>query len=138
MSPSSLTSSSSTVTDATANNEVTTLQEMVDRLLQIPPYSVRIQYIEQSIISAHRRIREQLSVLGSSVGLPQNVVTPSERVINHMHVRPVERGAGGGGGGGAQSREETLAAYRRMRLVRANAVSEENNSRHNFIPGSHS
>ncbi|CEP14490.1 hypothetical protein [Parasitella parasitica] len=88
MSPSLLATTSPAVTDETTNNEITTLQEMVDRLLRIPPYSVRIQYIEQGILSAHRRIREQLSVLGSSSsGIPQNAVTPNERIINHLHVR---------------------------------------------------
>ncbi|CAO3634587.1 unnamed protein product [Mucor hiemalis] len=48
------------------NNEVSTLHEMVDRLLQIPPYSTRINNVESNIISAHRRIREQLSLLGTS------------------------------------------------------------------------
>lgn len=140
MSPSLLTSSTSTVTDVTANNEVTTLQEMVDRLLQIPPYSVRIQYIEQSIIVAHRRIREQLSVLGSSsVGLPQNAVTPTERIINHMHVR---RPAVGGGGRALQQQplqpDSATARRRRALPPRIPSYDEEYNRRSDFVSGSHS
>ncbi|KAI8636691.1 hypothetical protein BD408DRAFT_425695 [Parasitella parasitica] len=122
MSPSLLASSSSAVTDVAANSEVTTLQEMVDRLLRIPPYSVRIQYIEQSILSAHRRIRDQLSVLGSSSsGLQQNAVTPNERVINHLHVR--HRPA-------VMRESPQTSAPRRMPM-------EEINSRSNIIHGSH-
>ncbi|KAK4519884.1 uncharacterized protein ATC70_010128 [Mucor velutinosus] len=145
MSPSLLTSSTSTVTDVTANNEVTTLQEMVDRLLQIPPYSVRIQYIEQSIIVAHRRIREQLSVLGSSsVGLPQNAVTPTEGIINHMHVR---RPAVGGRGEGRTLQQQpqpvsataaAAAARRRALPPRIPSYDEEHNRRPDFVSGSHS
>ncbi|KAG0166105.1 hypothetical protein DFQ30_007581, partial [Apophysomyces sp. BC1015] len=45
----------------------TSLRDMVDRLLQIPPYSTRLHLIESNIISAHRRIREQLASLGTSV-----------------------------------------------------------------------
>ncbi|OAD05414.1 hypothetical protein MUCCIDRAFT_155880 [Mucor lusitanicus CBS 277.49] len=145
MSPSLLTSSTSTVTDVTANNEVTTLQEMVDRLLQIPPYSVRIQYIEQSIIVAHRRIREQLSVLGSSsVGLPQNAVTPTERIINHMHVRRPAVGGGRGGAGGRPLQQQPLqpdsatAARRRALPPRIPSYDEEYNRRPDFVSGSHS
>ncbi|KAI8073594.1 hypothetical protein BDF21DRAFT_423851 [Thamnidium elegans] len=57
-------------------NEVTTLHEMVDRLLQIPPYSTRIHNVETNIISAHRRIREQLSLLGTS-SIPSPIIRPS-------------------------------------------------------------
>lgn len=141
MSPSLLTSSTSTVTDVTANNEVTTLQEMVDRLLQIPPYSVRIQYIEQSIVTAHRRIREQLSVLGSSsMGLPQNAVTPTERIINHMHVRRPAVGGGGGGGGRIHQPQpqHILATARRRALPPRSPYDEEYNRRPDFVSGSHS
>lgn len=53
-----------------SNNEVSTLHEMVDRLLQIPPYSIRIHNVETSIISAHRRIREQLGLLGNQSSIP--------------------------------------------------------------------
>lgn len=41
--------------------------EVVDRLLEVPPYSTRLQSIERGITLAHRRIREQLSMLGTSV-----------------------------------------------------------------------
>ncbi|GAN11607.1 hypothetical protein MAM1_0745d11182 [Mucor ambiguus] len=139
MSPSLLTSSTSTVTDITANSEVTTLQEMVDRLLQIPPYSVRIQYIEQNIIIAHRRIREQLSVLrSSSVGLPQNAVTPTERIINHMHVRrPAVGGRGGGGRTLQQQPQPVSAAARRALPPRIPSYDEEYSRRPDFVSGSH-
>lgn len=48
---------------------------MVDRLLQIPPYSIRIHNIESNIISAHRRIREQLGLLGTSI-TPLPIIRP--------------------------------------------------------------
>ncbi|KAI8062780.1 uncharacterized protein B0P05DRAFT_556021 [Gilbertella persicaria] len=51
------------------NTENNTLQEMVNRLLQIPPYSARIQNVELNIISTHRRIQEQLDQLSSTVSL---------------------------------------------------------------------
>ncbi|KAG2210536.1 hypothetical protein INT47_002478 [Mucor saturninus] len=65
MAPSVLSTSLSTP-QHTSFNEVSTLHGMVDRLLQMPPYSIRIHNIETNIISAHRRIREQLCLLGST------------------------------------------------------------------------
>ncbi|KAI7894970.1 uncharacterized protein EV154DRAFT_496611 [Mucor mucedo] len=65
MAPSVLSTSLSTP-QHTSSNEVSTLHGMVDRLLQMPPYSIRIHNIETNIISAHRRIREQLCLLGST------------------------------------------------------------------------
>jgi hypothetical protein len=58
------------------NNEATTLHEMVDRLLQIPPYSIRIHNVENNIITAHRRIREQLGLLGTST-MPSPIIRPT-------------------------------------------------------------
>lgn len=75
------------------SNEVSTLHEMVDRLLQIPPYATRINNVESNIISAHRRIREQLSLLGTS-----NIPSPIR-----MTSPVFEGGVGGGGGGGNNS-----------------------------------
>lgn len=63
-------------------NEVTTLSEMVDRLLQIPPYSTRIHNVESNIITAHRRIREQLGLLGTT-----NIPLPI-RPSNTIDTRP--------------------------------------------------
>lgn len=51
-------------------SDTTTLHDMVELLLQVPPYSTRIVFIENSIISSHQRIREQLSQLGSSFNIP--------------------------------------------------------------------
>ncbi|KAI8987784.1 hypothetical protein BDF20DRAFT_910342 [Mycotypha africana] len=50
------------VTAATAeeSNDSLALHDMVNRLLQIPPYSTLNQNIDNNILSAHRRIREQL------------------------------------------------------------------------------
>ncbi|KAI8881089.1 hypothetical protein K501DRAFT_334960 [Backusella circina FSU 941] len=53
----------------------TTIQEMVDRLLQIPPYSAQVYTVENNIISAYRRIREQLGLLDSSVIIPSPPLT---------------------------------------------------------------
>jgi hypothetical protein len=52
---------------------------MVDRLLQIPPYSIRIHNVETSIISTHRRIREQLGLLSnnSTIPLPPPLTRPT-------------------------------------------------------------
>lgn len=70
MTTSALTSSSSGTNSSDNNNEVLTVQQLVERFLRIPPYSTRIYHIENSIVIAHRRIREQLSQLGSEVMLP--------------------------------------------------------------------
>jgi hypothetical protein len=55
---------------SSSNTSNTTIQEMVDRLLQIPPYSAQVYTVENNIISAYRRIREQLGLLDSSVIIP--------------------------------------------------------------------
>lgn len=75
MAPSVLSSISASTSQHTSN-EVSTLHGMVDRLLQMPPYSIRIHNIETNIISAHRRIREQLCLLGSST-IPLPIIRPS-------------------------------------------------------------
>jgi hypothetical protein len=78
---------------STNSNDV---HDMVERLLQIPPYSSRIQNIEQNIISTQRRIREQISQLewgfASSPTLPG--VTPTEITTenrNPSSVTPILR-----------------------------------------------
>jgi hypothetical protein len=90
-----------TVTEHTAPSPIITnndapIQDMVERLLQIPPYSNRIQNIDQSIVSTQRRIREQISQLewafASSPTLPN--VTPTEIVTenrNPSSVTPIFR-----------------------------------------------
>ncbi|CAO3664825.1 unnamed protein product [Rhizopus microsporus] len=59
MSPSELVFSLPTIN--TSNN----VQSVVEALLQIPPYSTRVQDVEANILSAHRRIRQQLNSLAS-------------------------------------------------------------------------
>lgn len=85
MAPTVLSSSSSTHTDHN-NNEVTTLHEMVDRLLQIPPYSTRIHNVEYNIITAHRRIREQLGLLGTT-NIPSPIRPSSSSSIENDNNR---------------------------------------------------
>lgn len=75
MAPSVLSSLSTPTSQQHTSSEVATLHGMVDRLLQMPPYSVRIHAIETNIISAHRRIREQLCLLGSST-IPLPIIRP--------------------------------------------------------------
>lgn len=71
------------------NNEVSTLHEMVDRLLQIPPYATRINNVESNIISAHRRIREQLSLLGTSnIPSPIRMTGTSSPLLEGGNGRP--------------------------------------------------
>ncbi|KAI9473940.1 MAG: hypothetical protein EXX96DRAFT_579940 [Benjaminiella poitrasii] len=60
-------SSVSPTSNISSADEPTTLSGMIDRLLQIPPYSTRINSIESNIISAHRRLREHLSALEALV-----------------------------------------------------------------------
>ncbi|OBZ88530.1 hypothetical protein A0J61_03411 [Choanephora cucurbitarum] len=83
----SITNSSNTTSSSrNGNREPNTLQEMVDRLLQIPPYSNRIQSIEQNIISAHRRIQDQLDLLGSAIpSRPHN--SSSQLALTHTRSR---------------------------------------------------
>ncbi|KAI7865064.1 hypothetical protein BDF14DRAFT_1883747 [Spinellus fusiger] len=54
------------------------LQGVVGRILQMPPYSTLLPQLESSIASAHRRIREQLAILGTSVdeSLSETTVHP--------------------------------------------------------------
>ncbi|CEG68017.1 hypothetical protein RMATCC62417_04355 [Rhizopus microsporus] len=59
MSPSELVFSSPTI------NTSSNVQSVVEALLQIPPYSTRVQDVEANILSAHRRIRQQLNSLAS-------------------------------------------------------------------------
>jgi hypothetical protein len=61
---------STSTSSSSSNTNNTTIQEMVDRLLQIPPYSAQVYTVENNIISAYRRIREQLGLLDSSVIIP--------------------------------------------------------------------
>ncbi|KAI8993676.1 hypothetical protein BDB01DRAFT_832462 [Pilobolus umbonatus] len=63
-------STNSTSNDNNPSHDTTTLHDMVEILLQVPPYSTRILSIENSIVSAHQRIREQLNLLGSSFNIP--------------------------------------------------------------------
>ncbi|KAI7907576.1 uncharacterized protein BX663DRAFT_556867 [Cokeromyces recurvatus] len=58
----------SSSTDYISNtNEPTTLNEMIDRLLQAPPYCTLINDIENNIISAQRRLREHIRALESFI-----------------------------------------------------------------------
>ncbi|KAF7730282.1 hypothetical protein EC973_002525 [Apophysomyces ossiformis] len=70
-------SSSSSSSSSHNNNNNPSLQDMVNRLLQIPPYSTRLHLLESNIASAHRRIREQLASLGVSTIEPQVLSTAS-------------------------------------------------------------
>lgn len=83
--------SSSSSTTTSTNNDV---NDMVERLLQFPPYSNRIQTIEQSIVTTQRRIREQISQLewgfaSSSIVTPPDIATENR---NSSSVSPILRG----------------------------------------------
>ncbi|KAI8333007.1 hypothetical protein BD560DRAFT_451348 [Blakeslea trispora] len=89
LTPSVLSANSANNNSSSSSNgsrEHNTLQEMVDRLLQIPPYSTRIQNIEHNIISAHRRIQDQLDLIGPAI--PSRPHSPSsQQALTHIRSR---------------------------------------------------
>lgn len=93
MTPSDLTSLSTTTTipsgiqNSSSNNESLSVQHLVERFIRIPPYSTRIYHLENSIVIAHRRIRQQLSILGSEAPeLPSSANDDSNPNITIEHV----------------------------------------------------
>lgn len=96
--------------DHSVNLEQLSMPQLVERFIRYPPYSNRMFDIENSLVSAHQRIRDQLSQLGSEVDLPSppspylpsphylsppQVASPSENnpSITIEHVSPNSRPA---------------------------------------------